>query len=300
MEITELKKKIEDNDLGDNFFVFQLQDESSSYISNQYINQIAENLNLEKKFIDDVKDIPTDTGFIEDTNLYIIKTDSVPTDVTPSKNCIYVCNKTKYKEAVKFPKLEQWQFVEYINSKAPGIGKTDLEWLITKYETTNSRVKTTNYFRLENDIDKIAIFDEEDQAKVFDELYSSGEYDTVSNLTIFDLSNGLLRKDIATCYEVLKVFDYIDSKPHVWLLSILLNSIRKVIFIQEGKNVTAESLGISDKQFYVIKKLNIGYYSLDKLIRIYETLTDIENKYKFGGLTQEQLADYIVCKILAE
>ena len=25
----ELKKKIEDNDLGDNFFVFQLQDESS-------------------------------------------------------------------------------------------------------------------------------------------------------------------------------------------------------------------------------------------------------------------------------
>lgn len=90
------------------------------------------------------------------------------------------------------------------------------------------------------------------------------------------------------------------DKLGILLLSILVRGIRNIIGIQTGINTTPESLGISDKQFYAVKKRNCGYYTLDKLIKIYEMLTNLEYQYKFGGLTQENLADYIVVKMLEE
>lgn len=296
MDIGELKERIETDNVGDIFFIFKLEDESAEFIAKQYINYIADHHNLEIKFINGLDEIG-DPGFIVDDNLYIYKTDEI-NDIKPIERCIILCNKTKLKEAVLIPKLEHWQFIDYLQAKVPGMNRTDLEWLITQYETTYSRVTTTNYFRMENDIDKIAIFGEELQDDIFNQLYKDGEYDTTSNLTVFDLTNGLMKKDKKLVLQVLKVFDYIDSKPHIWILSILLNKVRNIIGIQLGINTTPESLGISDKQYYAIKKNNCGYYSEEELIDMYKMLTDIEYKFKFGGLTQEQLADYIICKIL--
>lgn len=298
MEIKELREQIENKSLNDDFMIWELGDYSSEVIARQYYHKIAEFKNLRIKLIDSFKEIAEPDGFIEDDNLYIYKVDKLE-EFEKHKNLIIICNKSNYKDKIKIPKLETWQFVDYLQYKLPGMNRSDLEWLITQYETLDSRVKEVKYGRLENDMDKIAIFDSSVQGNVFNELYSSGEYSTISNLTVFDLSEALIKRDTKLALEVLKVFDYIDSKPHVWILSILLNNFRNIIGVQVG-NDDAESLGISDKQFYVIKKYNCGHYNVKQLYNIYKTLTNAEYLYKFGGMTQDMLADYLCCKILGE
>ena len=296
MDIKELKEKISDKSLSNDFMVWVLEDYSSYIIAKQYIHAIAEFKHLTIKFIDSCKEIGPAGGFIEDDNLYVYKVDKLES-FEPHTNLIIVCNKSDYKDKIKIPKLEPWQFVDYLQYKLPGMNKSDLEWLITQYEVLDSRIKEIKYERLENDLDKIAIFEPTLQDKVFNDLYASGEYDTISNLTVFDLSEALIKKDTKLALEVLKVFDYIDSKPHVWILSILLNNFRNIIGVQVGNN-TAEELGISDKQHWVVKKYNCGYYNTEQLYTIYKLLTNAEWLYKFGGLTQDMLADYLVCQIM--
>ena len=297
MDIKELKNNIENKCLDNNFMIWVLTDYSSEVIAKQYYKEIAKYKNLTIKIINDFKEIGT-AGFIEDDNLYIYKVDKLES-FEPHDNLIIICNKTNYKDKIVIPKLEPWQFIDYLQAKLPGMNKADLDWLITQYEVLDSRVKEVKYERLENDLDKIAIFEPALQDNIFNELYTNGEYNTISNLTVFDLSEAMIKKDAKLALEVLKVFDYIDSKPHVWILSILLNNFRNIIGVQVGNN-TAEELGISDKQHWVIKKHNCGYYNTEQLYNIYKMLTKVEYLYKFGGLTQDMLADYIVCKILGE
>ena len=295
MEIKELKSQIEQKTLSDDFMIWQLEDYSSSVIAKQYYHKIAEFKNLNIKLINDFSEIGSE-GFIEDDNLYIYKTDKLD-NFTQHNNLIIICNKTNYKDKIKIPKLEPWQFVDYLQYKLPGMNKSDLEWLITQYEVTDSRVKEIKYERLENDLDKIAIFEPALQDSIFNELYTSGEYNTISNLTIFDLTEALIKRDSKLALEVIKVFEYIDSQPHVWLLSILLNNFRNIIGVQIGNN-KAEELGISDKQLWVVKKYNCGYYDTKQLYNIYKILTNAEWLYKFGGISMDLLSDYLICQIL--
>lgn len=305
MDIKELKNKIETNTLNNDQMIWKIKDhnvwglntnESSWFIAKQYINQIAKNKNLNIKYISNFDEVPV-SELIEDTNLYIYKIEELG-EYKVVDNSIIICTKTKVKSAIEFPTLESWQFIDYIKNIVPGINIDDLEWLATQYNFSGGRETWMRYFMFYNDMLKISIFPAVEQQEVFNGLYSSGEYKTISNLTIFDLSNAILRKDEKLALEVLKVFPYIDSKPDLWLLSILLNNFKRVIDIQLNSTLTAQDLGLSDKQYYAIKHNNVGVYSNEELINIYQMLTNLEYIYKFGGLSSDQIVDYIVCKIL--
>ena len=179
--------------------------------------------------------------------------------------------------------------VDFAKSFLPGVNIETLNELIKGY---------SEYQLFISDMEKLAIFDEEDQNYLVDDLFD--QLSITPALTVFDLSNALLRHDIKLAREVLKVKDRIDLTP-MHLLTILLNNVKKVLDIQlGGNNIKASDLGISDKQFFVIKKYNCGIYSNAKLISIYETLLDIENKFKFKELEVCDIIDYIVCKILGD
>lgn len=305
MDIKELKRRIETNTLSDDQMIWKISDhnvwglmtdESSWFIARQYIEKIAENKNLVVKYISSFDEVVTES-LIGDNSLYIYKVEELK-DYEVVKNSIIICNKTSVKDVVEFPKLEDWQFIDYIKTLVPGINISDLEWLATQYNFSYSRETWMRYFMFYNDMLKISIFPQEEQQEIFNHLYNSGEYSTISNLTIFDLSNAILRKDKKLALEVLKVFPYIDSKPDLWLLSILLNNFRRVIDIQLNPFLSASELGLSDKQFYAIKKNNIGVYSNKELISIYQMLTEMEYKFKFEGLSSNQIVDYMVVKLL--
>lgn len=286
MDIKSLKAKIENNDLDDSFMLWKCPPGSELVVS-QYLRKIAENKHLVLKYIDSIDEIVGDS-FLKDINLYVFLSKKY-NEKYNNNNLIVICEETKNTDAIVFPKLEAWQVVDFAKSFLPGVNIEMLNELIKGY---------SEYQLFISDMEKLAIFDEEDQNYLVDDLFD--QLSITPTLTVFDLSNALLRHDIKLAREVLKVKDRIDLTP-MHLLTILLNNVKKVLDIQlGGNNVRASDLGISDKQFFVIKKYNCGIYSNAKLISIYETLLDIENKFKFKELEVCDIIDYIVCKILGD
>ena len=286
MTIKELKESIINGKISLPM-VWKIEDDSSLITAYQYYHKIGEILKLEIKSIESLDEIPA-PSFIEDNNLYILRTKEFNGELTG--NVIVVCNSTK-SPCIKIPSLEQWQVEDFIANKVIGISGDDIKWLSSQYGN--------NYFRFISDMDKISIFEPGSQNDIFKELLDEDGFKGITSLNIWDLSNAILRKEKDIIVKVLEVIDYIDVEP-IGLLTVLYNNFKRVINIQTNASANAKDLGISDKQFYAIKKNNCGYYSNERLIKIFKMLTDMEYEFKFGGISQSQLIDYMICKILEE
>ena len=283
-DIKVLKKQIELQDVPSTFMVWVMENEYSEIIAKQYLDEICKIHNLEVKRVDSLDEIP-DESFIEDNNLYVIKVDKWESDMTHD-NCVVICNKG---DGIKFPKLEDWMLVDLALAKLPGINRQDIEWLITIYNG--------NYWRFLNDIDKLSVFDKGSQNIMFNQMIDDHQYDSLSSITIWDLSNSILKKDLKTVKEVLRVIEYVDIDP-LGLAKVLLNNFRNILNIQLNPMCKAKDVNMSDKQFFVVKKYNIGYYNRDQLIHIMKVLTNVEYMFKYGELPLSMLIDYLICKIL--
>lgn len=285
MDIKSLKEKIETESLDDSFMIWQVQEDS--IIVHQYLKLISEFKHLDIKYIESFNEIQEDS-FIKDTNLYIIRTKKWE-DTTTHDNCIIICDETRSKDVIKFPKLTDWQVIDYVISKVKNVPQSILEELLKQY--------SGNFHRFISDMEKVSIFKPDEQLMIFEDMIKEGCFDTMSNSTVFDLSNALIKRNTKEVQEVLKVRNYIDlTSMHLW--TILLNNFKNIIRIQLEPKTTAEALGISDKQFFVIKKYNCGYYTQSQLIKIYEILCSIENKFKFEELEVNDIIDYVICKIM--
>lgn len=305
MDIKQLKMEIEAGILSDDQMIWKVDfhnvwgkvsNESSWFIAKQYIERIAKDKGLTIKYIDSFDEVGT-TGFIEDKNLYIYKVEELK-DFKVVPNSIIVCSKTSRDDAIVFPKLETWQFLDLIKTIVPGMEQVDLEWLLTQYEFTYGRETWVKYSKLWNDLKKISIFDESIQSAVFNELYEDGEYKTTTNLTIFDLTNAIEARDPQQALEVLKVLDYIDSEPQLWLARILIANFKRLIDIKLNPKSNRKDMGISERQYNFLKKNRCMLYSDVELINIYKFLTEVEKGFKFDGLSNDHIIEYIVCKIL--
>lgn len=303
MDIRELKLEIENGILDNKQMIWKItdevawgpyNDESCWFICKQYIHKIAESKGLNVKFISSFDEVASE-GFIEDDNLYVYRVKELLA-YKEVDNSIIICNKTT-QPCIEIPRLEAWQFLDYMRTVVPGVDAQDLEFLLSKYEFHMGRSTYYRYQKFYNDMLKIAIFPQSVQQSVLEMLDSNGEYDNVSNFTMFDLSNAVLKKDRKAGLEVIKALPYIDSKPDLLFLSIIKGNIKKVIDIQLSTSATASDLGMSDKQYYAIKKNNCGIYSNNELIEMYRLLTAMENKFKFEGLGADQITDYLVCRL---
>ena len=283
-DIKVLKKQIELQDVPSTFMVWVMENEYSEIIAKQYLDEICKIRNLEVKRVDSLDEIP-DESFIEDNNLYVIKVDKWESDMTHD-NCVVICNRG---DGIKFPKLEDWMLVDLALAKLPGINRQDIEWLITIYNG--------NYWRFLNDIDKLSVFDKGSQNIMFNQMIDDHQYDSLSSITIWDLSNSILKKDLKTVKEVLRVIEYVDIDP-LGLAKVLLNNFRNILNIQLNPMCKAKDVNMSDKQFFVVKKYNIGYYNRDQLIHIMKVLTNVEYMFKYGELPLSMLIDYLICEIL--
>lgn len=305
MDIRQLKLEIESNILSDDQMIWKVDfhdvwgkvsNESSWFIAKQYIEEIAKRKNLRIKFIDSFDEVASQ-GFVEDDNLYIYKVEELKEfKVVP--NSIIVCSKTSRDDAIVFPTLEPWQFLDLLKTVVPGMEQVDLEWLLTQYEFTYGRETWVRYSKLWNDLQKVAIFDASLQNSIFNELYDSGEYSTTTNLTIFDLASAIEARDATQALEVLKVKDYIDFEPQLWLARILTTNFKRLIDIKLNPKSNRKDMGISERQYNFLKKNRCTLYSDTELINIYKFLTSIETSFKFDGLANKNIVEYIVCKIL--
>lgn len=285
-----LKNMIETKNYKGEFLVLKLEEINSGLVAIQYVDKISTDNNLVVSFVDSIDDIK-ESPFIEDNNLYVIHNDKFNFK-KEHKNTIVICNNTTYENCYLIPKLEPWQILDYVKYNiTKGVSENDLDWLLTQYNG--------NYYKFINDISKVGIFEEKDQQKLFIDFLNSGIFSDNTSLNIWDLSNGLIKKDLNLIKEVLKNIEFIDVEP-IGLLTVNYKNFKNILSIQLNDKCKADDLGISDKQFYVIKKYNCGFYPNEKLKNIFELLTNLEYMYKYYGLKQSELIDYMICKILGD
>lgn len=293
MQIKELKELVENNKYKGEELIFNLAGESSRLIVNQYIHKIALDNNLTIKYISSEDEIQTADEFslFDDLNkyLYIMVVDEL-TDVKYYNNLIYICNKTKQPTAIKIPILLDWQVEDYIMQQASGLDINDAKQLVSVYKD--------NYTKLFSDLTMLCTFEPAIQKNILMQLTADNYFDDIYTVNIFDLSNAIIKKDKNKVERYLSYIDNSDITP-LGLHKILYNNFSYILAIQTSKNCTAAMLGLKDKQFAAIK-YNCNHYTNEQLVRILLMLTNIEYKFKYCGVSMDDLVKYMIYKILGE
>lgn len=275
--------------------------DNNDYLIKSYINQIAKNNQLTIREISSINEmIDIESGMFKDREylyIYKVKKDDLIQEKDIVDYNIILISDSKIDnlniDSVEFKKLDNWQIEAYISKLIPGLNDIEISWLC----------KNSSYDlnRLENEADKLNIFEVKDQKNIFKQINEENGYCDLNELTIFNLSNAILKKDIVGIKNVVKDIDYIDVEA-VGLVTILLKNFLNIINIQTNARATPYSLGMSEKQFNFLRYNQCNKYSNEQLFNIYNFLTDIDYRLKSGllDMSNNQLNYYIISKIIGE
>ena len=297
MTCEELKNKIIDKTLGDSLLVLSYKD--NDFVTTQYVNQICKDKRLTKIYIDSLDDISVDANeFFEASTdvMYILKVDKFvcTENLDRYKNVIVICkevvNKDLYPNVISISQLNKDNIIEYMQVMCPGISEEKLNWL---YEVSGGDI-----YRLEKEMRKLEIFPERAQDSVFLSLIENGGYIDLNTSTIYTLVNAIINKDINTIKNITSRLDVIDIEG-TGLVTILIKNIKNIIDVQTNMKATAESLGMSQKQFYAVSK-HRGKFTVNQLADMFEFLTDIDYRLKSGMLemTNDQMVNYVITNVI--
>lgn len=297
MELRELKNKI----LAQEALSFPLLfiNYDNDYLIKSYIKKIAENNSLTIKEIESIKEmVDIESGMFKEVDyLYIYKLnkdDNLSKEQLKDYKIILISDTDRNDsdiEKVIFNKLENWQIEAYVQALLPGLDNREVSWLCknAKYDI----------WRLDNEASKLNIFDKKDQSKILMAINDDNGYVDLNELTIFNLSNAIMNKDMLGIKKVVEDIDNIDVEG-TGLVTILLKNFLNIINIQTNSKATAQSLGMSEKQFRYLQYNQCNKYSNEELFNIYNFLTDIDYKLKSGLLemTNNQLNYYVLSHII--
>ena len=303
MTLQELKLAIESGTIPDNLIIFK--NSESSFIAAQYIRAIAVKKNLEINYVEDLKSVLKDYGSIfnsidleTDSILNVYKVDTlkhIPHSLAQINNLIIITNKIEDKEVenlfssyiINVPKLEDWQWKDYVYSLCEGVEPSNLDWLLNICKDTD---------RLHNEVQKISLFNAGERKYLFEDLIRDGFLDDLSSFNIFNIINMICRKDLDSLRNIILDLDKIDINEF-GLLTLLTKNFKNLISVQLSFNPTPESTGLDTKQLYALKKMP-KVYSQDQLVNIYSFLCDIDRQVKSGELPSEIMVNYLITKIL--
>lgn len=305
MTIQELKSQIESRNVTDDLIIFK--DTESGFVSNQYVKAIAAIKGVPIEYMESPLEMATDLGSIfidaqakNEPRLGVVKSEVYlwgVKDVTPLKGLILIVSKFSDKSVekelepyiVKVPKLESWMVRDYVHSIVSGVDEKTLDYIIN--------LCGTNYLRLQQELDKILLFNENERKYFVPTMLQDGALDDLSSYNIFNFTNAITSKNIDGIRSVYKELDRVDVNEF-GLLTILLKNFRNMIMVQTSSNPTPESTGLDSKTLYAIKKLPRSFTS-EQLVKIYSMLLDIDRQIKTGELPVEIVIDYMIVKILS-
>lgn len=297
--LIKLKSTIESNKLSNSLLIFI---NSEPFLTHQYITEIAKQRKLKIENIEKFDELLTDSD--------IFSLDSMPSNTLRIVNlddfkctnkkglsitdCIIVCNTIKDKETsdlfeasiINFPKLTDWNVKDYVYSNS-NISDRAKDWLLDTCKN--------NIYRIQQELDKLNIFNRKDQPELFDEFVQDGIFSDLSSFNIFDFINAIISKDREKVKTILSERENIDIEP-LGVVTLLYNNLRNIIGIQMNPNATAESLGLSPKQFVAIR-YRVNKYPSEKLINIFNTIIKIDEQLKTGYLDNDEIIDYILINI---
>jgi len=297
MQLTDLKNKLEEGNLGDDPLVFKYSD--NKFLCEQYVSSIVKSKNLSILYIDSLEELNSHEDLFEEVNryLYVWHTDKVMSAILPEhKNLVVICKDPGANECIEVPKLINWQVDDYVKMRLPGLSEKERQWLcgVAKY----------NIYRLEQECNKLSAFIPADQQIIFKEMNLENMFCDLNNLNIFNFTNAIIKKDIYTINDIISNILFYDIEG-TGVVTILIRNIKNIIDIQFNSKATAESLNMSPKQFAAIK-YNVGKFTNEQLIKIHEFLLSIDYRLKRGDLSfksgtlenNNQMVNYLTVKML--
>lgn len=301
IDIKTLKEHIENKSIDDSLLIMEYGDDD--FLSLQYCHAICD-IQRERgktiKVIESIDEYPTSIGglffSLEDSYYYVLHVDKFDTNgvsLIGVKNLLVMC-KTVSKDIkqlylsfmTEMPKLEQWQLYDFAYS-CSGVNTKNLESLVDLCKDAH---------RIDNELFKIKLFPEKQQSRIYEQMVEDGCFSDLTNYVIWDLTNAILVRDVDRVKSIVQHIENFDVDSF-GLLTILYNNFKNVIKIQLGKNPTAQSVGVSDKQFWAIKK-NCNHYTKEELMSIFDCLTKIDGEVKKGEFPVSIMIDYLITSIL--
>ena len=270
MTLVELKKFIINKAVPSEFMIFITKE--NHFLANQYISAIKE---IAGNTINKIESIyePSHSSLTLLTNPEAINILTVETfeeraeNYNQFENVIVVCeqvDKSILKDVedyvVRFPKLEEWQIFDYAKIMCPGLEDSDLTWLI---QATGNNIE-----RVAADLEKVAMFPKEQQPAIFAAI----RFEIQSELFTADFlatTNALVDGDLAYLFSLIKQNNFDELEP-VALANRTLTVLKNILITTQSFAITADDLGISQKQFNFIRN---KYRSLNAQA--------VQNKIKF-------------------
>lgn len=294
MTLEQLKHILENNQpITQKYFIFECSTESSQFVFHQYLNLYCANNNLNINFIDELTANNTVNLFTTtNTSVDVLYTDKLTSSVIPNRITWVRCKSidknllpdiSEY--VISIPALENWHLKDYAYSLLPKLSQKDIDQLVKTHD---------NIYMLDADINKIKVFDNYDVVykDIKDQIYID-----LSEYKIFDLVNCFVRYDRTTLHNLLLQLDNIDIDIF-GLLTLLIRSFKHVIDIQLSKVSSPESVGVSSKQYWAIKKYSCNVYTRNQLIQIYSVLTNCDFYIKSGYISASMLLNYLIITIM--
>jgi hypothetical protein len=271
MTLIELKNSIINKIAPTDFMIFVNKD--NSFLASQYLQAIGSLFDNGIRKVSSIYEpqqsslsllaVPEGT-----LNVVIVETfDERAEDYSQFENTIVVCEQVDKSIAksledyiIKFPKLEEWQILDYAKTLCPEVDETDLLWLI---QTTDNNIE-----RVINELEKVALFSKEDQKAVFASIRFDPQTDLFKT-DLFTIVNALVEGDLTILFDFIRRNGY-DALEPVMLANRALTSLKNIILISQNPGITAEDCGVSGGQFRFLK---YKYTSLN--------VEAVRNKIKF-------------------
>lgn len=287
MDIIEFKQAIEQNNLEEDFIICYCKDDTARFIATQYYHYYAMKNGLEIKLIEDLREIVVNP-FSSDNILYVYSSGSLDEIPFIVNNRLWViCGKVakdvrseRKDHIISIPKLEEWQIKDYLVSICP-ITDEQAEKLLSAYKDLR---------KLDIEAKKLSMF----RQNMFEEFKDQLIY--LEDKPIFDLTNALIQRDKNKLKEV--VSSGIDEIEPFALIALLVKNLKAVVDIQLAKNPTAESVGMSGKQFWAVSKYSCNHYTRDELLHLYDFVLGIDARIKSGEVDTTHVVNYIIGRFL--
>lgn len=290
MDLAKLKEALRDKNISFDSLIFVSKED---FLPVQYIKAISTVTNRSLQYVDEL--ITSGFTFVDTSdiiNIYRCK-EIKDQELTDLHNTIIITQKISQAnipqniDIVEFPDIQSWQIEDYIKTKCSGLSQAAVDYL---------QANITNIYRLDSELDKIALFLPRNQEQIFKDLVKDGNYSDLSSYNSFSISNALITHNVEELLSILKTEASIDMNP-MGMLTLLYKNFKNIIDIQLGINPTAESLGLNPKQFIALK-YRINKYPKSKLIEIFKILSDIDYQLKSGRLPADMIFDYCILNIL--
>jgi hypothetical protein len=171
-------------------------------------------------------------------------------DYSQFENTIVVCEqvdksiiKNVEQFIIKMPKLEEWQIFDFAKNKCKNIDDEELLWLI---KASNNDIE-----RVLNELDKVALFEKDDQKIIFSSIRLDPQTDLVS-FDLFTIVNALVEGNKPVLYDFLKHNGYESIEPVV-IANRALTSLKNIVLASQSTGLDAADCGMSPKQFSTLK-----------------------------------------------